>query len=205
MQEYHKPAPSRQARDNYSADSPRGTQTGDIRIGSKRAQHLRLSGTPVGSCVSASLCQLAPESDKSNIAHPPPNKMHTQKNNVTRRSFIKKTALTSGAIAVLSQGVSLAAEEDMSSGWGKCKKNCDNNPTQTGYGFAHDTRDPAINPQPLIYFKVVTCKCTNGHTMGEFFKDPRSTPYTDSLGTIITHSSKPGLTEHTTSHGPCGK
>ena len=133
--------------------------------------------------------------------------MNPTANTITRRSFIKKTALTSGAVAVLSQGVSLAAEEDISSAWGKCKKKCNNNPSPV-FGGIGGTQQGGRIEEPVgsgtfKYFTLLECKCTAGHTMGTFRGPFLATSPAGVTTSLYTSANLPA--EHTTDHGPCGK
>lgn len=141
-----------------------------------------------------------------------PKNMNQHTPEFTRRNFIKKTALTSGSIAILSQGVSLADDGEISSIF-KCRKYCDGNPTPVPGGFgvgggAWGVYTPLTPPNaPSQYFPLYTCKCSNGHSMGTT-RGPSQAAAPPAGTTIKSQTSLPP--EHTNgtgganNHGPCG-
>jgi hypothetical protein len=87
----------------------------------------------------------------------------------TRRSFIKKSALTVSGVALLSKGMALETEGPSSAS--KCKGKCDHNVV------VYDlTVYMGALPSPstgVVYFQKARCHCTAAaqHNMGEYRKE----------------------------------
>jgi hypothetical protein len=87
-----------------------------------------------------------------------PNPLPTS-NGLTRRSFMKKTALTAGAITLLGHGVGFVDFSGFSSWFcnAPCVGTIANTPF-TRYWSLDDNNDE-------MYFELGVCKCANGHKM----------------------------------------
>ena len=114
---------------------------------------------------------------KKNLAPPPPipwqeqnvletdspnntmNLSDQSSNGITRRNFMKKSALTVSAITLLGQGTGLASG---SSSW-FCNASCGGGVANTPFK-RYWSLD---NNGQTMYFEVGKCKCTNGHKFGQ--------------------------------------
>ena len=90
-------------------------------------------------------------------------------NNITRRSFVKKSALTAAAVSALGSGVALATGEEISSAFWHTHK-CDNSkPLITGLAgtvVSGKVEEPAGSGQ-YKYFPLYNCVCVKDqHPLG---------------------------------------
>jgi len=91
------------------------------------------------------------------ITPAPSTKSVPSQKDITRRNFMKKTALSAGGVTLLGQGVGFA----LPSSW-FCNAACTgwvaNIPTQWYFSTDGDGQ--------MIYFQLGTCMCSNGHRFG---------------------------------------
>lgn len=126
----------------------------------------------------------------------------------SRRNFMKKTALTTASIAILSRGTGLANEGDISSKKTKCGlTTCGGEQLVPGGGLGGAPRyySHVVNGQTK-WFTLYTCYCANGHAFGTWKGADSNTVPTGGISSgawTVNNPNVPVPGSHPTTHTAC--